>query len=224
VVIATLPTAAFGFVGGAIADALGPRRAMVSCDMARTLLIAVVPLLLRQAPRLSLYMHASCWRECSAPSSTQRGSRSFPACSTGTVGRGERADRATDRTVEILGALAAGFLVAWFGAGAFYIDALTFAVSALLILRIRIAPPPPAGVSIASILRDTGVGLAVLVDSAVLRANTVFSLAAQLALPVVNGLTPTLLIRRFANGNADLGATLFGRRRRRMPRAPSSRG
>ena len=51
---------------------------------------------------------------------------------------------ATDRTVEILGALAAGFLVAWFGAGAFYIDALSFAVSAFMILRIKLAPPSPA--------------------------------------------------------------------------------
>jgi hypothetical protein len=117
---------------------------------------------------------------------------------------------ATDRTVEILGALAAGFLVAWFGAGAVYIDALSFAVSAVLLLRIRIAPPPPAGISVVSILRDTGAGLRFLFHSTVLRANTVFSLAAQLSLPVVNGLTPVLLIRRFANGNADLGATLFG--------------
>ena len=59
-------------------------------------------------------------------------------------------------------------------------------------------------------MRDTGAGLRFLLDSSVLRANTVFSLAAQLALPVVNGLTPVFLIRRFANGNADLGATLFG--------------
>src|SRR5258705_1768216 len=56
VVIATLPTAAFGFVGGAIADALGPRRAMVICDFARALLIALVPIMLETgAPLFAVY-------------------------------------------------------------------------------------------------------------------------------------------------------------------------
>jgi hypothetical protein len=70
--------------------------------------------------------------------------------------------------------------------------------------------PPAARLSLIGILRDTLTGLRFLFDSAVLRANTIFSLIAQLALPVVNGLTPVLLIRRFAAGDAELGATLFG--------------
>jgi MFS family permease len=211
VVIATLPTAAFGFVGGAIADALGPRRAMVMCDVARACLIAVVPILLETgAPLVAVYgcvLLAGVFGAIFNPARIAIIPQLVPP---ERWGEANARIGATDRTVEILGALAAGFLVAWFGAGAFYIDALSFAVSALMILRIRIAPPPPAGISVVSILRDTGAGLRVLVDSSVLRANTIFSLAAQLALPVVNGLTPVLLIRRFANGNADLGATLFG--------------
>jgi MFS family permease len=211
VVIATLPTAAFGFVGGAIADALGPRRAMVICDLARAFLIGLVPILLETgAPLAAVYgfvLLAGIFGAVFNPARIAIIPQLVPP---ERWGEANARIGATDRTVEILGALAAGFLVAWFGAGAFYIDALSFAISALMILRLRIAPPPPAGLSIASILRDTGAGLRFLLDSSVLRANTIFSLAAQLALPVGNGLTPVLLIRRFANGEADLGATLFG--------------
>ena len=211
VVIATLPTAAFGFIGGAIADAIGPRRAMVISDVARALLIGSVPFLLESgAPLAVVYgcvLVAGAFGAVFNPARIAIIPQLVPP---ERWGEANARVGATDRTVEILGALAAGFLVAWFGAGAFYIDALSFAVSALMLLRIKVDAPAQAGASIASIWHDTGVGLRFLLDSAVLRANTVFSLAAQLAVPVVNGLTPTLLIRRFAGGNADLGATLFG--------------
>jgi len=211
VVIATLPTAAFGFVGGAIADAIGPRRAMVICDVARALLIGSVALLLESgAPLAAVYgcvLVAGIFGAIFNPARIAIIPQLVPP---ERWGEANARVGATDRTVEILGALAAGFLVAWFGAGAFYIDALSFAVSALMLLRISVAAPAQASASIASIWHDTGAGLRFLLDSAVLRANTVFSLAAQLAVPVVNGLTPTLLIRRFAAGNAELGATLFG--------------
>ena len=211
VVIATLPTAAFGFVGGAIADALGPRRAMVISDLARAFLIALVPILLEtSAPLVVVYgcvLLAGVFGAIFNPARIAIIPQLVPPEK---WGEANARIGASDRTVEILGALAAGFLVAWFGAGAFYIDALTFAISALLIMQVKTPPPPLAGISMTSILRNTGTGLRFLADSAVLRANTLFSLAAQLALPVVNGLTPVLLIRRFANGNADLGATLFG--------------
>ena len=211
VVIATLPTAGFGFVGGAIADALGPRRAMVISDLARAFLIALVPILLEtSAPLVVVYgcvLLAGVFGAIFNPARIAIIPQLVPPEK---WGEANARIGASDRTVEILGALAAGFLVAWFGAGAFYIDALSFAISALLIVQVKTPPPPLAGISMTSILRNTGTGLRFLVDSAVLRANTVFSLAAQLALPVVNGLTPVLLIRRFANGDADLGATLFG--------------
>ncbi len=211
VVIATLPTAAFGFVGGAIADALGPRRAMVISDLGRAFLIGMVPVLLQTGAALvAVYgcvLLAGVFGAIFNPARIAIIPQLVPP---ERWGEANARIGATDRTVEILGALAAGFLVAWFGAGAFYIDALSFAVSAFMMLRIKLAPPPPGRLSIVSIVRDTGAGLRFLLESAVLRANTVFSLAAQLALPVVNGLTPVFLIRRFANGNADLGATLFG--------------
>ena len=211
VVIATLPTAAFGFVGGAIADALGPRRAMVICDFARAILIALVPILFETgAPLVLLYGSVFLSGVFGAIFNPARIAVIPLLVPPERWGQANAVIGATDRTLEILGAIAAGFLVASIGAGAFYIDALSFVISAILILRIKTPPPPRAWISMVSIVRDTGAGLRFLFVSPILRANTVFSLAAQLALPVVNGLTPVLLIRRFANGNADLGATLFG--------------
>src|SRR5713101_2140010 len=46
VVIATIPNAIFSLFGGAIADALGARRAMLACDIIRALLVGAVPLLI----------------------------------------------------------------------------------------------------------------------------------------------------------------------------------
>src|SRR5207248_2897586 len=111
VVIASVPTAVFGFFAGAIGDALGARRAMVMSDIGRAVLIAAIPQFL----------------EGGAP-----------------------------------------------------------------------------------LVGDSVEGVRFIFDTAVLRVNTYFSLAAQLALPVVNGLTPVYLVRRFANGDADFGAALFG--------------
>src|SRR5204862_4009580 len=46
VVIATVPNALFGIFGGAIADAVGHRRAMIACDLGRVLLVGAVPVVL----------------------------------------------------------------------------------------------------------------------------------------------------------------------------------
>ena len=44
VVMATIPNALFGVFGGVIADAAGHRRAMITCDLARVVLVASVPI------------------------------------------------------------------------------------------------------------------------------------------------------------------------------------
>ena len=48
---------------------------------------------------------------------------------------------ASDRAVEIGGALAGGVLVATVGENAFYVDALTFGLSALLLSRVVVEEP-----------------------------------------------------------------------------------
>jgi hypothetical protein len=117
---------------------------------------------------------------------------------------------ATDRTVEILGALAAGFLVASVGAAAFYFDAATFAISAVLLAGLRVRGGEARSFRVSRLMTDAAEGVQFLLHQPVLRVNTLFSLTAQLALPVVNGLTPVYLVRRFANGDIEFGAALFG--------------
>lgn len=210
VVIATVPTAVFGFVAGAIGDALGHRRALLISDLARVVLIGGIPILLGSgAPLVAAYavvFFAAIFTAVFNPARMAIVPQLVPAQR---LASANSAITSTDRVVEILGALAAGFLVASIGVAAFYVDAATFAVSALLLSAI------PAGgtaraMSLPSLLRDAVEGLKFLFGSPVLRPNTLFSLVTQLAVPVANGLTPVFLVRRFANGDAAFGAALFG--------------
>lgn len=111
----------------------------------------------------------------------------------------------SDRTVEIIGAVVAGAVVAALGTSAFYVDAATFALSAFLLMRISAATAGSRPMRWLSVGRDAVDGLRFLADNAVLRANTIFSLLAQLSIPVLNGLTPVLVFRDFGLGPEQFG-------------------
>jgi MFS family permease len=210
VVIATIPNALFSLFGGAIADAVGARRAMLWCDILRVALIGAVPVLLEAgAPLAVVFLLVFLAGICGAIFNPARVAivpalltpERLPAANSLVYG--------SDRAVEVGGALAAGVLVATFGAGAFYADALTFALAALLLSRV-VVTETSRPLTLRRVVRDGMEGLRFIRRTAVVWANTVFSLAAQLALPVVNGLTPVLIIRRFAGGDVTAGAVMFG--------------
>src|SRR5207237_6096631 len=113
------------------------------------------------------------------------------------------------RTVEILGAIAAGLLVAFIGIGVFYVDAISFLVSGWFLLQIRLEERARL-LAVGSLIREALDGIRFLWGHAVLRANTLLSLACQVSIPVVSSLAPSLIFRRFAAGNTELGASLFG--------------
>jgi len=210
VVIMTLPNALFSLFGGAIADAVGARRAMLWCDVLRVLLIgAIPPLLGAGVPLAVVFVLVFLAGICGAIFNPARVAIVPALLSPDRLPAGNSLVYASDRAVEIGGALAAGVLVATFGDGAFYADALTFALAALLLSRIVITETSRP-VTLQQVWRDGMEGLRFIRRTAVVWANTLFSLAAQLALPVVNGLTPVLIIRRFAGDDATLGAVLFG--------------
>ena len=210
VVIMTLPNALFSLFGGAIADALGARRAMLWCDVARVVLIGTIPpLIAAGVPLAVVFVLVFLAGICGAIFNPARVAIVPSLLTPDRLPAGNSLVYASDRAVEIGGALAAGVLFATFGDGAFYADALTFALAALLLSRIAITEPSRA-VTLRQVWRDGIEGLRFIRRTAVVWANTLFSLAAQLALPVVNGLTPVLIIRRFADGDATLGAVLFG--------------
>jgi MFS family permease len=116
---------------------------------------------------------------------------------------------ASDRAVEIGGALAGGVLVATVGENAFYIDAATFAVAALLLTRVEVREVARR-LTMSRLLTDARDAVMFIRGSATLWSNTLFSLAGQVSNPVINGLTPAFLIRRFAAGDPHVGAVEFG--------------
>ena len=210
VVIATIPNAVFGFFGGAIADAVGHRRAMLWCDIARALLIATIPLLLFAGAPLvvpfAVVLLAGMFGAIFNPARIAI----VPALLTpDRLASGNSLVYASDRAIEIGGALAGGLLVATVGEGAFYIDAATFALSALLLARVSVNEVSRR-ITFARVWSDAQEGLRYLRRSAVLWSNTVFSLAAQVSNPVINGLSPVLVIRRFADNDPHLGAVEYG--------------
>ncbi|HUQ17537.1 MAG TPA: MFS transporter [Candidatus Saccharimonadales bacterium] len=210
VVIATIPNAVFGFFGGAIADAVGHRRAMLWCDLARALLIATIPLLLLVgAPLVLPFAVVLLAGMCGAIFNPARIAIIPSLLAPERLAAGNSLVYASDRAIEIGGALAGGLLVATVGEGAFYIDAVTFALSAVLLARVSVAEISRR-ITVSRVWADAREGLRFLRRSTVLWSNTVFSLAAQVSNPVINGLSPVLVIRRFADNDPHLGAVEYG--------------
>ena len=210
VAITIVPNALFSLFGGAIADAVGPRRAMLWCDIARVPLIAVVPLLLAMNMPLAVIFFAVFLAGISgAVFGPARGALVPALLTRDRLAAGNSLVFASDRAVEIGGALAGGVLVATIGENAFYVDALTFGLSAVLLSRV-VVQEPTGRMRWSGVIANAFDGLRFLRKSTVLWANTLFSLSAQVANPIINSLTPVFLIRRFAEDDPVTGAVLYG--------------
>ena len=211
VAITVVPNALFSLFGGAIADALGPRRAMLWCDILRVPLIAAVPVLLAiNMPLAVIFLFVFLAGISGAVFNPARGALVPALLTRDRLAAGNSLVFASDRAVEIGGALAGGVLVATIGENAFYVDALTFGLSALLLSRVVVREPPIGKMRWSGVIANAFDGLRFLRRSTVLWANTLFSLSAQVANPLINSLTPVFLIRRFAGGDPATGAVLFG--------------
>ena len=174
VVISTVPYAAFGLFGGAIADALGRRRAMVLCDVIRLFAIgSIPPLLALAAPLPVIYGLVFIAALCSAIFSPARLAIVPDLIPATRLGAGNSMVYASDRAVEIIGTLIAGVLVAALHELAFYVDAITFGASALLLGKIALHEAAPRSMSWRGLVADAKQGLGVLGESAVLRSNTI---------------------------------------------------
>jgi MFS family permease len=207
--VATIPNALFGFFGGAIADAVGPRRAMFWCDVIRAVLVGLVPVLLAfDAPLIVVFAIAFLAGTCGAVFGPARGALVPLLLSRDKFAAGNSLVYASDRAVEIGGALAGGALIVAVGDGAFYVDAVTFALSAVLLARVVVREEAHK-VTLSNLWREARDGFLFLRRSARLWSNTAFSLIAQFANPVVNTLTPAFLIRKFAGNDPVAGAVLY---------------
>ena len=210
VVMATIPNALFGIFGGVIADAVGHRRAMIACDIARLVLVGSVPIALAlNLPLVVPYVLVFAAAACGAIFNPARLALVPRIVGPHDLSSANALTYSSDRAVEVLGALAAGVLVATMGERAFYVDALSFLISAALLSRVRVDEQRRPLV-LGALGHEALEGLRFLWRNTVLRANTVFSLVCQLSLPVVSSLAPSLIFERFAGGNAELGASQFG--------------
>jgi len=211
VLTATIPNALFGFFGGAVADAVGHRRVMLWCDILRAILLALVPLLIAlDAPLAIVFAVVLASGLCAAVFNPARIALVPTLLDESQLARGNSVVYATDRAVEIAGGLAGGLLVATIGSSAFYVDAITFALSAMLLSRVVVRESTRHRMTLSRLFADALEGLRVLRRSAVLWSNTVFSLAAQVSTPIFNGLTPAFVIQRFAGNDPAVGAVQFG--------------
>jgi MFS family permease len=210
VLIATIPNAVFGFFGGAVADAAGHRRSMLYCDVVRAILIGIIPILLAlSAPLAVVFAVVLVAGICGAIFAPARIALVPELLTPDRLASGNSLIYASDRAVEIGGALAGGVLVATVGENAFYIDAATFAVAALLLTRVEVREVARR-LTMSRLLTDARDAVMFIRGSATLWSNTLFSLAGQVSNPVINGLTPAFLIRRFAAGDPHVGAVEFG--------------
>ena len=208
VVISTVPYAVFGSFGGAVADALGRRRAMVLCDLVRMACVGLIPPLLVAGVSLSVvYALVFVAAICSAVFSPARLALLPDIVPEARLGAGNSLVYGTDRAIEVIGTLLAGLLVSLLRESAFYVDAVSFGVSAVLLSRIALEESARRPMSFASLLADAAEGLRTIGAITVLRANTILSLLAQLSLPVLNGLSPVLVFREYGLGPAQYGAT-----------------
>lgn len=208
VVIASLPHAIFGFFGGAVADAVGHRRAMIATDLLRAVAIGCIPVTLSAGgPLWVVYGLVLAASLCATVFNPARLAIVPDLVPPSRLGASNSLVYASDRVVEIVGVLVAGVLVAVLGAAAFYIDALTFAVSALLVRFIATPDRATRGLAWSRLFSEAAEGVGFIRENVVLRTNTVFSLLAQLSLPVMNGLTPVLVFREYGLGASDFAAT-----------------
>lgn len=209
VIVATVPHAVFGFFAGPIADTLGPRRAMVLCDVVRAVTVGAIPVAVALAlPLAVVYVLVLVATLCTAVFNPARLSLVPELVPSGQLGTANSLVLVSDRTVEIVGFAAAGVLVAVVGSAAFYVDAATFVFSALALQRIALTGEGTGEpLSVRSVLRESGTGLRVIRSNAVLYLNMLFSLAAQMSIAVVNTLTPVFLFSDLRTGPEAFGAS-----------------
>ncbi len=210
VLIATIPTALFSFFGGAIADAAGHRRVMLGADIVCGIVLRLVPVLVGlNAPLAFVFAAVFVSGICSAVFNPARVSIIPTLLGDEHLARGNSLVYATDRAVEIAGGLAGGILVATIGSSAFFVDAATFALSAMLLSRVAVVERARR-LTWSRLLSEAREGLRLLRGSVVLWSNTVFSLVAQVSNPIINGLTPAFIIQRFAGNDPGVGAVEYG--------------
>lgn len=215
-VVGILPRAVLTLLGGVAADRIGHRRILVVANVARTLLLATLAIVVHVgAVQLwHLYVVGLLLGAIAAfytPALYTAVPREVP---TEHVRAGNALMRGTAEAMGAIGPVAGGFLVGAFGTGtSIWITAACFAVSSLAMLRMRgtplagrVAVTEPGGAARRSVLRDLRDGFASLREDPFLIRVLALIFAASLALtgPLTVGL-PWLARQEF-----DVDPVAFG--------------
>jgi len=234
----SLPIMLSAAFSGTVADRMGHRRASIASDLASAAIVGLVPLLhatvgLAFWQLLALVFLRSFF---ATPGETARGAL-LPELA-GVAGTSlERATSGYDavaRGARMVGAPVAGVLIAVFGApNLLVIDAATFCLSALLVLR-YVPPPVRAARERSPFVEDFRDGLAYLRRQALVRNIVILCMVtnmldagmAAVMLPihardVLHSSVALGLIVGVSGGSAVLGALAFGAWGERLPRRPT---
>lgn len=206
VIATTIPHAVFGFFAGPIADGLGRKRTLVLCDLVRTAVIGAIPLVIMlQLPLAAVFLLVLVATFCAALFMPTKLALVPDLVPVGAMAVGNSFVQLSDRTIEIAGKALAGILFLALGTNIFFLDAATFFISAVLLMRIALDDRATALITFRSVFADAGTGLRIIGEKAVLGSNLFFSLLAQVGVAVLNTLTPVYLFREFSAGADAFG-------------------
>jgi MFS family permease len=191
---------------GVVADRLAPVLVMVAADLARMVLAAVLPLAAGSVP--AIYALAAGMSAASAFFSPASGAV-LPALVDEEQLIAANSGIWTAAVVsQIVLAPTAGAVVALVGYGpAFWVNAASFAVSAAVLARLRLARPPAAASS-AGWWQQAREGSAMLAGHRVLRALAAGQALAALSAGATSALLVVLIRERLGLGPAGYGITL----------------
>lgn len=213
VVFEALPVVLLGAVAGAVVDRMPRRRVMVTADMSRCGLALLMTQTASVPAIYALAFGLALAGVFYGPAYQSLLPAVVPA---GVLGRANALSWSTVQSSHVLGAAAGGTAVATVGpAGAFALNAATFLLSALLLLRVRepAAPPgaaPAKGGRTTALRTETTQGIDLIRAEPFIRRLLGVQLLAVLSVGGTGALLVVLATEQLGVG-AFIGPLLFGR-------------
>lgn len=203
-----IPVLVFGPIAGALADRVSPVRIMISADVARMVVAAVFPLALDNLA--ILYGYAFTVAAATVFFNPAAGTALPSLVSGEQLVAANSAIWSAAVAAQIALAPLAGVLVTVAGFGtAFEINALSFALSALVLARLRL-PPRTAGGPLHSWMGDITVGARYLLGAPLLRGLALGQLLAALSAGATSALLVVLAREHLGTDSRGYGLLLGG--------------
>jgi predicted MFS family arabinose efflux permease len=211
---AWLPWVVFGLPAGAWVDRLRPRRIMLVCDVASLVLFATIPLAAWAGALSTVQLVAVALLAGVASVFFSTAYQSYlPALLLAAdLPEANAKLQGSESAAQVLGPALGGVLAQFFGAvSALLADALTFAVSALCLLRIQ-APdqkqPRQQRGQRTSLRADIAEGVRFIAHNAYLRAITLYGCVANLAFTATQAVLVVFLVRTVGLSPGIAGALI----------------